>query len=829
MSHPFDSFNVEDLHTVDLGVIENIFPLLHSPDKWDFIVGHFLGVDHVGHRLGPSHPTMKSKLRQMDKVLRRVVDLIGMNLHFSSHCLSRGVDDETLLVVLGDHGMDRKGDHGGDGIYETSSALWIYSKGTPLFTADSEMQQEILYPLQTTSHFPNMAEPFRSVQQIDLVPSFALLLGLPIPHNNLGTVIPELFMREENGRMLLFNATRLNAEQMDSFLNSYYSSPSGKELYPHWHHLSSSFTKAMKTPMNGNNIREVVGYLRLGLATCRQLWAQFDSFLMFVGLGVMAGSLMALGGMIAPSSYLRTQSNAELQHFSQNALLFGLAAGVSGAAICSVLPGYFGTVHGGLAASAIAVILFSCYSYSPFKVTLDFSPSTIIYLLHFASFFSNSFIFWEEKIVTYFLSTLVAYPMLAGLTTLQPRLRMRLIGFSLLLGCCVRLASISTVCREEQQPYCTVTFYSSSGASAPPPSMALASLVVAVFLPLFTRQFLKISRSDSGSAPVFLEVVFRCLLVVGTICWLLEYGESVSFLGTEYDWLLRRSRSIISRFGIAGATIAGPCYWKISFLCISVVRKEPTSAKGKVEIQLFGYANAFGSSYLLLVTLLFSLLYISTQLTGQVVLALSMIGMLSWLEIVDTLKDGEELKRVGSKGENVPGGTGDTPSQTDRPLTFSETIPLSLLGLHMFYGTGHQATLQSIQWKTGFVLTEKLAYPFSPVTVAINTFGPQLFASFASSLIALWNVPPLPYERQAELVERNALLSFLALSAYYATLLLGSAGAAALLRRHLMVWKVFAPRFMAAAATMVAVDLGGAAGVIFALTSVLDKVSQAFA
>ncbi len=79
-------------------------------------------------------------------------------------------------------------------------------------------------------------------------------------------------------------------------------------------------------------------------------------------------------------------------------------------------------------------------------------------------------------------------------------------------------------------------------------------------------------------------------------------------------------------------------------------------------------------------TLLFSLLYISTQLTGQVVLALSMIGMLSWLEIVDTLKDGEELKRVGSKGENVPGGTGDTPSQTDRPLTFSETIPLSLLG-----------------------------------------------------------------------------------------------------------------------------------------------------
>ncbi|TFY70670.1 hypothetical protein EVG20_g2335 [Dentipellis fragilis] len=50
MSHPFDSFNVEDLHTVDNGVIANLFPLLTDSvhaKEWDFIIGHFLGVDHV--------------------------------------------------------------------------------------------------------------------------------------------------------------------------------------------------------------------------------------------------------------------------------------------------------------------------------------------------------------------------------------------------------------------------------------------------------------------------------------------------------------------------------------------------------------------------------------------------------------------------------------------------------------------------------------------------------------------------------------------------------------------------------------------------------------
>ena len=131
MTHPYDSFNVEDLHTVDNGVVRHLFPLLEegeSSRSWDAIFGHFLGVDHVGHRVGPDHPTMKTKMQQMDDVLRRVVDLLS---------------DDTLLVVLGDHGMDRKGDHGGDDIFETSAAMWIYSK----------------VPLQASKDIPDVVLP----------------------------------------------------------------------------------------------------------------------------------------------------------------------------------------------------------------------------------------------------------------------------------------------------------------------------------------------------------------------------------------------------------------------------------------------------------------------------------------------------------------------------------------------------------------------------------------------------------------------------------------------------------------------------------------------
>ena len=65
----YPSLNVMDLHTVDNGVIEHIVPELEKNDA-QFVVGHFLGVDHVGHTYGPSHWTMGEKLSQMNQVLK---------------------------------------------------------------------------------------------------------------------------------------------------------------------------------------------------------------------------------------------------------------------------------------------------------------------------------------------------------------------------------------------------------------------------------------------------------------------------------------------------------------------------------------------------------------------------------------------------------------------------------------------------------------------------------------------------------------------------------------------------------------------------------------
>lgn len=60
-AYPFDSFNVWDLDSVDDGVEKHIFPTMEK-NEFQFLIGHFLGVDHVGHRYNDNNESMENKL-----------------------------------------------------------------------------------------------------------------------------------------------------------------------------------------------------------------------------------------------------------------------------------------------------------------------------------------------------------------------------------------------------------------------------------------------------------------------------------------------------------------------------------------------------------------------------------------------------------------------------------------------------------------------------------------------------------------------------------------------------------------------------------------------
>nr|CAB3447925.1 unnamed protein product [Digitaria exilis] len=155
------SFYVRDTTEVDFNVSRHLDFELVAKD-WSVLVLHYLGLDHVGHIGGRRSVLMTQKMKEMDDVIRRVHDVsLQDNL------------ERTLLVVVSDHGMTEGGNHGGSSYEETDSLALFIGHSVQRPHCSPYDQNEAL--------------------QVDLAPTLALLFGVPIPKNNIGVLLPELF------------------------------------------------------------------------------------------------------------------------------------------------------------------------------------------------------------------------------------------------------------------------------------------------------------------------------------------------------------------------------------------------------------------------------------------------------------------------------------------------------------------------------------------------------------------------------------------------------------------------------------------------------------
>jgi phosphatidylinositol glycan class O len=74
-------------------------------------------------------------------------------------------------------------------------------------------------------------------------------------------------------------------------------------------------------------------------------------------------------------------------------------------------------------------------------------PTLFLYSM---SFISNSYTFWEDRAIPFFLFFTHIRPLLTVLSVPTTRLWYRTLAFSVIFATCVRLIAISTVCREEE-------------------------------------------------------------------------------------------------------------------------------------------------------------------------------------------------------------------------------------------------------------------------------------------------------------------------------------------------------------------------------------------
>ena len=130
---------------------------------------------------------MIPKQKEMDGVVETIYNAMISETHLNS----------TLLVLLGDHGMNEAGNHGGSSAGETSPALTFISPKLQIYAEKAEPNGRDS-PIEAEDF-----EYYRTVEQSDITPTLAGLFGVPIPLNSLGVFIPEFLNLWENGNLTL--------------------------------------------------------------------------------------------------------------------------------------------------------------------------------------------------------------------------------------------------------------------------------------------------------------------------------------------------------------------------------------------------------------------------------------------------------------------------------------------------------------------------------------------------------------------------------------------------------------------------------------------------
>jgi GPI ethanolamine phosphate transferase 3 subunit O len=779
LTRPYDSFNVWDLHTVDNGVNEHLFPLLEPrmEGKWDVIIGHYLGVDHAGHRYGPDHPAMTEKLRQMEDVFRRMIEAL---------------DDETLLVVMGDHGMDVKGDHGGESDDEVEAALWMYSKRDVFGRSDAAFVE------------PPANAKVRPVGQIDLVPTLALLLGLPVPFNNLGRPIEEAFIGKQGlNYQNLAEVSYLTTSQIHGYQAEYAKARkldddamlSTQRLWTNagkrWRLVQTAHSDDWKGAYEA-----LTAYAEENLRICRNLWARFDLVSMSMGIIALTGTLAIV--VIYAQSF-----QGDRAALTPALLMYGAggsaAGGIAGAAVGS-LPNFsliqlsaFGVVSGGVLATLAGFWPAREGLRLPYPRTFWGGICTLSTLLLCVGFAANSFTIWEDEQLLFLLTTFGVLMLMSSLGQNDEGDRQFGALNSISFVAATRLSSFSRLCREEQMPNCRSTYYASATSSTSANWQTLIPFGVMLALPEVIKYHYHRSKNYQGSGVIWIGIALRMGLALVATFWVLNAADDADWWPEISKDKLKSVRVIIAQI-VLGLTYAGGYGTYVWAAPLLFVREEeaapapepsvksesfdPSDPKAPVfhsmngnaapkprpKLLILGYANSHGTRFFLLPCIWVLALLLVQKPMGQGTLALCLISILNLLEILDC----NSLRRS--------------------PL--GPTV-LALLGSYYFFKTGHQAALATIQWETAFIPLKTLRYPWSPLMITLNTFGPQILCAIAVPAIPLWKVQP----RLPGLLSRIAGAAMTHIL-FYAAIALATVVESAWLRRHLMLYRVFMPRML---------------------------------
>ena len=826
---PSPSFNVWDLDSVDKDVRYRIFFEMKKKD-WSLLVAHVLGIDHCGHKHGSNHPEMTRKLNDTNTLIKEIIE---------------SLEEDTILFVVGDHGMTETGDHGGDSLNELEAAMFVYSI-VPLLKYNSVLN---------------------TVSQIDLVPTLASILGTPIPFSNLGAVIldslPSSTRIGKSKDDLFYSVHSMwkNIAQTKKYIDVYstdsylFSKDQLQSLENMYDHLHEQIKRVNTVEEFESFIKNSKNYFRLLKDTCYEVWVQFDSSLMSKGLLLMSCTLFFFYLFITGIPEKQMSKIFE-SSFLQRCILVNLiiALAIFSLFFLDILDEFKNTTFfaTGVVSLVLLVVLIArnwdviSMSWYDFRRIKKFTYVTrVILLLTVCSLFSNSYIVEEDNVLSFLLITLIwllmfnlrkesphetlerrSKPFLKAPAKSNSKTVLILIG---VVACvAIRLSHYFWRCREEQQQRICSYFVTGKAGSITSNNLervllAITLVVLALYITI-TRLWLQNCGNLSGFSPSVLVGQY-CPVVIG-VCmgcyWVLQRLHKFVKVKFALSWQVSTLPNMAYALSLFAIFIL---YFRPLSIYLLPKKKESINVyhdenivprlfeKIKESIYqkrihtdetpvVYGLGTAYSATFISLsvfLTLLYSLLL------GDVLSPSTFLMFISCASVLG-LSAIERYKNANSISELVEVST-------------PALVCWFLIAEYFFYGTGHQPTFPTIHWEAAFVGTGGHFYGnlLPAILIGINTFGSHVILGATLPLLVI--VPFTLYLVFPKLIKvkfleddmkRGELLLFEQDSVFHTAVFsvagkyimlhgirtFGSMLAATIHCRHLMVWKIFAPKLI---------------------------------
>ncbi|CAA6668859.1 unnamed protein product [Spirodela intermedia] len=734
-AHPYPSFNVKDLHTVDNGCMEHLLPSLLRED-WDVLIAHFLGVDHAGHIFGVDSSPMIEKLEQYNTILENVIETL------KNHSGPGGLHENTFFVVMGDHGQTINGDHGGGTAEEVETSLFAMSLRSPASFSS------IPDGLTCKQDLDGKQKCVSSMQQLDYAVTIAALLGVPFPFGSIGRVNHELYALSagtwdrkdtdcnsfsdlEAWMKNFIDTLCVNCWQVKRYIDLYSSTSvigfSSEDLQ----HIEETYVQAQtywanymkaisKHDVNSDNshvtpsifheqIHAYSVFLKKVAELARTKWTEFDLKMMGVGFGVLFLSL-----------------------------LFQLFSIWRVDQLCQA----------------------SCQSSANSGISFRLIIATFLVTIRAASFLSNSYILTEGKVANFLLATTVVidfhHSLVAGGTKLEEAIFVLL---TVILRFNIDLGSSKEAIGSTSSNAFSLRLFSvndiSSVLKVISEVLPFASLAILAFLVYYMI---------TGVVSVGRSVKF---FLIGTF---------VSYLLIALHWICESNVNAIQMtLQNIGMYLIPRLIYIINFGMLLLL----------VPVQMFKWKKRADSNEII-ITGSISMLCV---LSPTILLLSGRQGPIAALVFVTGACCIIRSQKMSHK--NTSDGTPGRILGNPIPVT-----KWCLLAVCLFFYTGHWCAFDGLRYGAAFVGFDHFDLIRQGVLLAIDTFGfSHILPIFGLPLLVLFYQYP-GSSREKHTFSSNLIQVFLIYGLINAVTATLTVVCVAIQRRHLMVWGLFAPKYV---------------------------------